>query len=69
MGNINNFINNIDSIKGSIIAIVYTFEGETAKGFTHYDVWRSAVICDWVRAVEEIGCKPYLLNRYFPDFV
>lgn len=46
MGNINNFINNIDSIKGSIIAIVYTFEGETAKGFTHYDVWRSAVICD-----------------------
>ena len=62
MENINNFINNIDSIKGSIIAIVYTFEGENAKGFTHYDVWRSDVICDWVRAVEEIGCKPYLLD-------
>lgn len=58
----NKFLGVINGIKGQVVAIVYTFEGENALGFEHYDVWRSNVICDWVRAVEELGCKPFILD-------
>ena len=50
MENKKKFIQNLNSIQGSIIAVVYTFEGENAPGFKHYDVWRSNVIADWINA-------------------
>ena len=49
-------------LKGVLIAIVYTFEGEDANGFEHYDVWRMDVVGDWLRAVEEIGAIPYIMD-------
>lgn len=52
----------LHEISGSVIALIYTFEGEDAKGFKHYDYWRSAVISDWICAVEQIGCKPYIID-------
>lgn len=62
MENKKKFIQNLNSIQGSIIAVVYTFEGENAPGFKHYDVWRSNVIADWINAINEIGCKPYIID-------
>lgn len=62
MENKKKIIQNLNSIQGSIIAVVYTFEGENAPGFKHYDVWRSNVIADWINAINEIGCKPYIID-------
>ena len=49
-------------IAGSVIAIIYTFEKETAKGFEHYAYWKSEVISAWLNAVEELGCIPYIID-------
>ena len=62
MQDITKFIQMINGIQGSIIAVVYTFEGEHALGFKHYDVWRSEVISDWIKAIEELRCKPYIID-------
>lgn len=56
------FIQNLNGFQGNIIAVVYTFEGENAPGFRHYDIWRSNVIADWINAINEIGCKPYIID-------
>ena len=50
------------SLKGKTIAVVYIFEGENAKGFEHYHIWKSKVISRWLNAIEEIGCKPYIID-------
>lgn len=50
------------ALKGKTIAVVYIFEDETAKGFTHYHIWKSRVISRWIVAIEKIGCKPYIID-------
>lgn len=54
--------NQLIHLKGKTIAIVYIFEGEHAKGFEHYHVWRSKIISRWLNAVEELGCLPFILD-------
>jgi hypothetical protein len=31
-------------------------------GFSHYDFWKMDVVSDWAKAVEELGCIPYILD-------
>jgi len=52
----------LKKVRGKFIAIVYSFEGENAPGFQHYDVWRADVISDWLNAIQEVGCIPYILD-------
>lgn len=49
-------------LSGKVIALIYSFENEDAPGFSHYEFWRSEVITAWLSAVQEIGCKPYILD-------
>lgn len=50
------YIAEIQSIKGKTIAIVYIFEGEDAPGFQHYHIWKSDVISLWMNAVQSLHC-------------
>lgn len=52
----------LDKIKGKTIAIVYVFEGDNTPGFQHYDPWKSDVIIDWLKAVQELKCLPFILD-------
>lgn len=57
-------------VQGKIIVIVYIFEGEDANGYGHYHIWKSDIISSWMLAVQELGCKPYILDvRTFMDKV
>lgn len=58
----NNYKNQLISLKGKTIAVVYIFEGEYAKGFEHYHVWRSKIISRWLNAIEDLGCLPFILD-------
>lgn len=49
-------------IRGKTIAIVYIFEGEDAKGFGHYHVWKSDIIAPWLLAVQQLCCMPLILD-------
>lgn len=51
-----------EPVRGSTIALVYIFEGEDAPGFAHYDIWRSDVISEWMNAVQELGCMPFIVD-------
>lgn len=59
---IKDFYNSLNDIKGKTIAVVYIFEGENEKGYEHYDIWQSDVISEWISAIQEIGCKPLILD-------
>jgi hypothetical protein len=52
----------LSSLKRKNIALVYTFQNEDAAGFGHYDYWKFNVISDWGKAVEQLGCMPYVLD-------
>ena len=52
----------LEKIKGKTIAIVYVFEGDNTQGFQHYDPWKSDVIADWLKAVQELKCLPFILD-------
>ena len=52
----------LEDIKGKTIGIVYGFDHEEAKGYEHYDLWKSDVISDWLIAVDELGCSPFLMD-------
>ncbi len=55
-------------ISGKTICIVYTFEGEDAPGFEHYHIWKSDIISKWLLAVQELSCRPLILDvRTFVD--
>ena len=54
--------NLISRIKGKFIALVYIFEGETAHGFDHYEVWKGDIVGEWIQAINEIHCLPYILD-------
>ncbi len=56
------YIEEIKKIYGKTIAIVYIFEAESAKGFKHYDVWKSDVISAWLMAIQELRCIPYIID-------
>lgn len=49
-------------ISGKTIAIVYIFEKEDAPGFQHYDIWESDVISEWLNALQELHCIPFILD-------
>lgn len=53
---------------GKTIGVVYTFEGENASGFEHYHVWQSDVISKWLLAIQDLKCRPLILDvRTFVD--
>lgn len=54
--------NMLHKIKGKVIAIVYIFEGDLSEGLMHYDPWKSDVISDWMKAVQELKCMPFILD-------
>lgn len=55
-------------IQGKTIAVVYIFENEEAKGYQHYDIWKSDVISEWLMAIQENGCRPLIMDaRTFID--
>lgn len=55
-------------ICGKTICVVYIFEGEDAPGFQHYHVWQSDIISKWLVAIQELKCRPLILDvRTFVD--
>lgn len=55
-------------ILGRTIGVVYTFEGEDAPGFEHYHVWQSDIISKWLLAIQELKCRPLIMDvRTFID--
>lgn len=60
--NINDFQNSIYKIQKKTIALVYIFENEKSVGYGHYDIWKSDVISAWILAIQEIDCKPLILD-------
>lgn len=53
---------------GKTIGVVYTFEGEDAPGFEHYHVWQSDIISKWLLAIQDLKCRPLILDvRTFVD--
>lgn len=55
-------------ILGKTIGVIYTFEGEDASGFEHYHVWQSDIISKWLLAIQELKCRPLILDvRTFVD--
>ena len=55
-------INELKTLQGKTIAVVYIFEGEDAPGFGHYHIWQSDVISGWLNAIQTIHCRPYILD-------
>lgn len=55
-------MNILENIQGKTIGVVYIFEGEKAPGFTHYHIWRSDVISQWLLAIQELKCLPLILD-------
>ncbi|MCM1144242.1 MAG: hypothetical protein NC318_06320 [Blautia sp.] len=59
---------NFDELKCKTIGVVYIFEGEDAPGFEHYHVWQSDIISKWLMAIQELKCRPLILDvRTFVD--
>lgn len=58
----NTYENKLKDLKGKTIAVVYIFEGEDAAGFEHYHIWKSKIISRWLNAIEDIGCKPFIID-------
>lgn len=52
----------LEEIQGKTIAIIYFFEGEEEKGAEHYWIWKSDIISGWLNAVQELKCRPYILD-------
>ena len=59
---LNQFIDNLNLIKGKIIAIVYNFPPDSLEGAKKYDFWEGDVISDWVHAVYELHGMPFILD-------
>lgn len=54
--------NLFEEIIGKTIAIVYVFEGENAPGFAHYHIWKSDVISEWLKAIQDLKGLPFILD-------
>jgi len=59
---LNKYYEDLDRIKGKTIAIVYIFEGEDSPGFEHYHIWKSNVISRWMNAIQDLYCRPLILD-------
>lgn len=57
-----NLSKELTQLYGKVIAVVYIFEGEDAKGFEHYHVWRSDVISGWLNAIQSLHSLPLILD-------
>ena len=62
MAHLTDYREDFCKIKGKTIAIVYIFEGEDARGFEHYHIWKSDVITKWMNAVQKLYCLPLILD-------
>ena len=58
----NEYENLLAQIEGSTIAVIYVFQGDNTSSFQHYDPWKSDVISDWLRAIQELNCIPFILD-------
>ena len=56
------YLTSLSKLHNMTIGIVYGFEKESAKGYSHYDLWKADVISDWMLAAEEIGCIVFLAD-------
>ncbi len=64
----NNVMLDFHKILGKTVGVVYIFEGENAPGFEHYHVWQSDIISQWLLAIQELKCRPLILDvRTFVD--
>lgn len=60
--NFKTYESSLSKLYGKTIGIVYTFEGESAAGYEHYEIWKSDVISSWMRAVEELQGLPLIID-------
>lgn len=54
--------NIFENVLGKTVAVVYTFEGEDAPGFGHYHIWKSDVISEWLKAIQNLKGLPFILD-------
>lgn len=52
----------LHTLQGKTIGVIYTYEGENAPGFSHYHFWESDVISKWLLAIQQIHCRPFILD-------
>lgn len=52
----------LDLVKGKTIAIVYIFENEEAEGYKHFYIWKNEILTNWISAIYEINCIPYIMD-------
>jgi len=50
------------NLQGKTIGVIYSFEGEEASGFKHYHFWESDIISKWLVAIQNLRCRPYILD-------
>ena len=50
------------TLQGKTIGVVYTYEGEEAPGFKHYHIWESDIISHWLLAIQQLKCRPFILD-------
>lgn len=52
----------LHTLQGKTIGVIYTYEGENAPGFLHYHFWESDIISKWLLAIQQLKCRPYILD-------
>lgn len=52
----------LHTIQGKTIGVIYTYEGENASGFSHYHYWESDIIAQWLVAIQQLQCRPFILD-------
>ena len=55
-----NYKQKLKNLEGKVIAIVYTFTGDTLSEY--YDAWKADVLSDWIRGVYDIKCIPLVMD-------
>ena len=56
------FMRDLHTLQGKTIGVVYTYEGEEAPGFFHYHVWQSDIISNWLTAIQDLKCRPFIID-------
>lgn len=52
----------LHTLQGKTIGVIYTYEGENAPGFSHYHYWQSDIISKWLVAIQQLRCRPFILD-------
>lgn len=55
-------MHDLHTLQGKTIGVIYTYEGEDAPGFSHYHFWQSDIISKWLLAIQQIHCRPFILD-------